>query len=36
MKKTLKKINRITSKLEHDFKNYHLFSSTKISKKKLI
>jgi len=34
MKKILKKINRITSKLEHDFKNYHLFSSKKISKKK--
>ena len=34
MKKIIKNINRIASRLNHDFKNYHVFSAIKSSSKK--
>ena len=34
MKKIIKNINRIISRLNHDFKNYHVFSVIKSSSKK--
>jgi len=34
MKKIIKNINRIVSRLNHDYKNYHVFSAIKTSSKK--
>ena len=34
MKKIIKNINRIVSRLNHDYKNYHVFSAMKTSSKK--
>ena len=33
MKKIIKNINRVISRLNHDFKNFHLFSELKLSSK---